>query len=196
MNLPPSTAGLILAGGASRRMGQPKALLPLGASTFLTTLVHTLSPLCDPLFIVTGFHHDAIAAAHPTLLPLLTFNPLHAQGMFTSLRHGLHLLPPHSQVLFTPVDFPAVSPSTLHQLLAVPQAPVVKPRYHGLSGHPVLLRSPAITALLAAPPTANAKDILATFPQQYVQVEDPWVARDCDTPAAYQQFLADYSASQ
>lgn len=46
--------GLILAGGKSRRMGQDKALIPLGNKTLIERIAEALSLVCDPIIIVTN----------------------------------------------------------------------------------------------------------------------------------------------
>ncbi len=51
-----SIAGLILAGGASRRMGSPKALLRLQDETFLDRLIRLFSGVCEPVVVVVGDH--------------------------------------------------------------------------------------------------------------------------------------------
>jgi molybdenum cofactor cytidylyltransferase len=174
--------GLILAGGSSRRMGQPKALLKLDGLTFLERWLRLLTPHTTNIVIVTGAHHAQITTAFPQA-PVL-FNPHHADGMFTSLRAGLTHLSDCDRILFSPIDFAAVLPGTISTLLAT-HAPVVKPRYLHQSGHPVLILRPAIDALLAAPATENAKHILAQLPNRYIDVDDWGVVTDCDTPEDY-----------
>ena len=57
-----SIAGLILSGGASRRMGTPKALLRLEGETFLDRLIRLFSAVCNPVIVVVGHHADQIQA--------------------------------------------------------------------------------------------------------------------------------------
>ena len=47
-------AGIILAAGASSRMGSPKALLDYRGETFVNRLVRVLSGVCDPVIVVLG----------------------------------------------------------------------------------------------------------------------------------------------
>lgn len=189
------TAGLVLAGGASRRMGQPKALLTLGGQTLVERMVHLFRMFCDRVWLVTGEHHSAITTAVPALDATIAFNSDHASGMFTSIQCGLRACAGADAVLFSPVDFAGISASTIASLFAAPPHAVVKPRWQGHSGHPVLLDREAITALLAAPATANAKQILSPLPALYVDVDDPGVAEDCDTPADYARLLARWKDS-
>jgi CTP:molybdopterin cytidylyltransferase MocA len=189
------TAGLVLAGGASRRMGQPKALLTLGGQTLVERMVRLFLQFCDRVWLVTGEHHDAITTAVPAIPATVTFNSRHADGMFTSIQCGLRSCAGADSVLFSPVDFASVSATTIARLFAAPPHAVVKPRFQGRSGHPVLLDREAIHAVLAAPATANAKQILSHLPALYVEVDDPGVAEDCDTPADYARLLARWKDS-
>ena len=53
-------AGIILAAGASSRMGRPKALLDYRGETFLGRLIRVLGTSCDPVIVVLGYHADLI----------------------------------------------------------------------------------------------------------------------------------------
>jgi len=55
-----SFAAVILAGGASRRMGSPKALLPYKGQTFLTKLISAFQPVSDRVIVVLGHNSDTI----------------------------------------------------------------------------------------------------------------------------------------
>ncbi len=181
--------GIVLAGGASSRMGQPKALLPLGGLTLAERVVQLFAPHCEETIIVTGAHDLEIRQHLPHLAGAMVYNADHALGMFSSLRVGLARFAQASAILFSPVDYAAVLPSSVAKLCASAPAPLIKPRYHGHSGHPILLRAQALDALRAAPLTSNAKDILSGIPPLYLDVDDPAVAQDCDTPEDYQRLL-------
>lgn len=187
-------AGIVLAGGASSRMGQPKALLRLGTETMAERLVRLFRLYFERVALVTGAHHNEISQALPELDASIAFNPLHASGMFSSLRCGLMQFPEADAVLFSPVDFATIEASTIAVLLAHAPNAIVKPRWQGQSGHPVLIRRPAIEALLAAGPQSNAKEILSHLPATYIDVDDPGVAQDCDTPADYERILKGWRA--
>ncbi len=183
------TCGIVLSGGASSRMGQPKALLELGGLSMAERLFKLFSEFCDPVWIVTGAQHDRIARALTRYATHLVQNENHAQGMLSSLRKGLAQCGPASSVLFSPVDFAGVRRSTIQALFAAQSQTVVKPRWHGQSGHPVLIHAPAVQALKDASPGENAKAILSRFEATYVDVEDRAVAEDCDTPEDYANLL-------
>jgi molybdenum cofactor cytidylyltransferase len=187
--------GIVLAGGASSRMGQPKALLPLGGITMAERLLALFEPFCDRTVLVTGAHHSEISAALPHLAGQIVFNEGHSDGMFSSLRKGLSQQPDADAVLFSPVDYAAIAAESIACLFRASPTAIVKPRWQGHSGHPVLIRKPAIAALLAADPTANAKAILSTLPATYIDTDDSAVAQDCDTPADYEKILSSWRQS-
>jgi len=184
------TSGIVLSGGASTRMGQPKALLLIGKLSMAEHLLKLFSSFCQQTWLVTGAHHQEILNALPHFEPQITYNPLHASGMFSSLRHGLSQCQDADSILFSPVDFAAVQASSIAQLFAAPVQALVKPRWQGQSGHPILLRGSALDALRNADPSSNAKEVLSQIPATYIDVDDPGVAQDCDTPADYQRLLA------
>lgn len=184
------TCGIVLSGGASSRMGQPKALLELGGCSMAERLFRLFSEFCDPVWIVTGAQHDPIAAALAQYSKQLVFNENHEQGMLSSLRKGLAKCEHASSILFSPVDFAAVQRSTIQAIFDAERQTIVKPRWHGKSGHPVLIEAPAIEALRKAGPGENAKAILSRFEANYVEVEDRAVAEDCDSPEDYKNLLS------
>lgn len=87
---------IVLAGGASRRMGEPKALLQVGERTLLEHHLALFSGAAT-VVVVTGPHHALIAAQVAALdaaKVLLAHNPCVDDGPFSSLRLGLRALEP------------------------------------------------------------------------------------------------------
>ena len=85
----PSIAGIILSGGASRRMGTPKALLRFQNETFLDRLIRVFSAACDPIIVVVGEHADAIRSGIERGRDVLfAVNPDPDRGMLSSLQRG------------------------------------------------------------------------------------------------------------
>ncbi len=187
-------SGIVLAGGASSRMGRPKALLHLGSSTMAERLIQLFSQFCNQIILVTGAHHREILSTLPHLASYILYNENHAEGMFSSLRKGLAATNDADAILFSPVDFASVDRNSIDALFNVPDQPLVKPRFEGRSGHPILIRQPAISALRNAPPTASAKQVLSQFSATCIDVNDPGVADDCNNPQDYQRILARWQA--
>jgi molybdenum cofactor cytidylyltransferase len=190
-------AGVILSGGASRRMGTPKALLQFQDETFLDRLIRLFSAVCDPVIIVVGLHADKIRSGIQRGRDVLfAVNPDPERGMLSSLQCGLALVPPDAgAAMFLPVDHPHLEITTLETLAArfrADRAPVIVPTYAGEHGHPVSIARPLIDELLALPPDAKASDVIHRHVARtiYVEVSDPAVVTDIDDPSAYADLLA------
>lgn len=192
-----SLAGVILAGGASRRMGRPKALLELGGETFLDRLIGVFSESCIPVIVVLGHEAEHIRAGmRRAAEATVVVNPAPELGMLSSLQHGLKAVPSAAAgVLFGPVDCP-VETATVRRIAetytaARGQALVVAPRHAGRRGHPVLV-APAVAAeLLALPESAQARDVIRRHENRaiLVDVDDAGVAADINDPEAYRRLL-------
>jgi CTP:molybdopterin cytidylyltransferase MocA len=133
-----TTTGLLLAGGAGRRMGRPKALV----QGWLARAVESLAG-CDHLVVVLGASADE---ARPLLDPYDVTIVVAAdweEGMGASLRTGLMHLQhgDATRCLVTLVDLPDVTAPVVGRLLDRPDSEDVLARatYHGRPGHPVLI---------------------------------------------------------
>ncbi len=161
----PSIAGIILSGGASRRMGTPKALLQFQNETFLDRLIRVFSAVCDPIIVVVGQHADQIRSGIERGREVLfAVNPDPERGMLSSLQCGLALVPIDAEAaMFLPVDHPHIEISTIETIAArfrADRAPVIVPTYAGEHGHPVCIARALIAELLALPPEAKASDVI------------------------------------
>ncbi len=203
-------AALVLAAGASRRMdGHPKALLrwppDAASSTFVSSICGVLRDASfGPIAVVSGPHHEQIAAAHPQPpWDALLYNPAHAQGQLTSVWRGLawvdELETAPLWLAVALVDVPGVAVETLRVLAAAaakvsasaaPRPPVVvRPAVGARHGHPVLWHREAWPLLRAAPVEVGARSAvraLAAFGRVLdVPVDDEAVLRDVDTADEY-----------
>jgi len=177
------TAAVILAAGASRRMGQPKASLQFQGESFLERMVRLLGRFCSPVIVVVRNGMAVPAGVIPVE------NPDPERGMLSSLQCGLASLPAGPDpVVFTPMDYPAVRESTIAAVCAG-AGEIVIPRYQGLRGHPVKVSRKIVDELLALPATASPKDVMRAHYANYVDVDDPGAVRDVDEPADYEELL-------
>jgi molybdenum cofactor cytidylyltransferase len=185
-------AGIILSGGASRRMGTPKALLHFQGETFLDRMIRIFSDSCDPVIVVLGHQADQIRdGIQRGGQALFAINPDPERGMLSSLQCGLNLVPANvDAVMFTPVDHPNLESTTLDLLAAAfhtTRAPVTVPTYAGAHGHPVCIARKLVDELQALPPVAQASDIIHQYVREtcYVAVDDAAVTNDIDDPVSY-----------
>ncbi len=195
------TASIILAAGASSRMGTPKALLDYRGETFLERLIRVLGAVTQPVIVVLGYHAAPIlektARAGVRGEAQFVINPVPERGQLSSLQTGLVSVPPEAQgVAFIPMDCPAVGEETVarlaHAFLARDRGTLlVIPRCGDDRGHPVFAARAIVEEMLALPSEAQARDVIHShIPRtQYVDVEDRGILADVDDPEAYRNLL-------
>ena len=131
-------AGLILAAGESRRMGQPKALLNIHGHTFVENLIAIFKKVCDPVVVVLGHSPDPIRKAIGDTA-MIVINDNYNLGQFSSMQAGLKAMPKNVDgILFTLVDHPDPQPSTLLSLISQ-ESPISIPVYYGRERPPGIL---------------------------------------------------------
>jgi len=111
---------VLLAGGASQRLGQPKALAPLPLGTPLERLAKAAgATFPTPPLLVTGHHHaELTAAVHAARLDVeIVHNPRWAQGRTTSVQAAAEHSPGCSLVLL-PIDHPRIRATLLERLVS------------------------------------------------------------------------------
>ena len=183
-------AGIILAAGASSRMGTPKALLDYRGESFLNRLIRVLNEVCDPVIVVLGHHADEIRAA---ALGQATFvvNPDPSRGQLSSLQTALAEVPADAEgFLFLPVDCPSAEQKTVLEIVQTfrnRDALLVIPRHQGRRGHPVCARRELIAEFLALPGEGQAREVVRRHSDRtiYLDTDDAGVLSDIDDPAAY-----------
>jgi len=184
-----NTAGLILAAGASRRMGHPKALLDYRGETFLDRLIGAFAAVCSPVIVVLGGEAERIRTGIVrTAEACLVVNPDPSRGQITSLQTGLRAVPEEAEaVLYTLVDHPAVSCETVTDLTSGSPPLLRIPRWQGRRGHPILIGRQLIGEILSLPETATARDLVHRYvaATEYVDVDDPGILADIDNVEDY-----------
>ncbi len=189
--------GIILCGGASRRMGQPKALLEFGGESFIDRLIGLFQGCCEKVVVVLGHDAEAIRAGSRRAASVeCVVNPRYEEGQLSSLQRGLEEAQGADAVLFTPVDYPAVRFETVRTLCAAMRAAsgeqvVFILRYGGRRGHPAGFLAPLIPEFLELPPGATARDVIHRHRDRtaYLDVDDPGILCDVDDPAQYEALL-------
>ncbi|MGE3960714.1 MAG: NTP transferase domain-containing protein [Dehalococcoidia bacterium] len=190
-------AAIVLAAGASSRMGRAKALLPWQDSTLLAHEIEVLRDVgVERIAVVIGMHAQQIRRAVPVPMPFV-FNPRWAQGRSTSLAAGARMLrrePRPDAIVVQNVDQPTTSEviRRLVEALETSGADAAQPVYrdaegveHG--GHPVLLSGALLPALVEArEATEGLRGVLAKKRIERVSIDDPTVGLDLDTREAYE----------
>jgi molybdenum cofactor cytidylyltransferase len=191
-------SGILLAAGESRRMGSPKALLRYQGQTFIERICTAfLTAGVDELIVVLGARAAELRRSLPTHVNLRTVeNPRYFQGQLSSLMTGIGALSPESEAaVVNLVDHPLVTVETITALLASFRAaplPILIAAYQGRRGHPVLFSSQVYGEILAAPLDQGAKVVVRKDPSRVreVQLDDPGILADIDTPEDYTRHIA------
>ncbi|TPV97232.1 MAG: nucleotidyltransferase family protein [Myxococcales bacterium FL481] len=186
---PTDVAGLVLAAGASTRMGQAKARLQWHDRSFLELACGQIEAAgCAPRLVVVGAIElgdlvpaDAIVIRHPRW----------RAGQLSSLQTGLDTALCHRVlgVLVCTVDRPRIAVATMQALrAAIDHRPeqLWQPRRHGRSGHPIYFPRDVAQRVLTLPPKASPREVLAEASvaarRRFVDVDDPGVHDNIDTP--------------
>jgi molybdenum cofactor cytidylyltransferase len=184
---------VILAAGASVRMGEPKQLLLLeGKPLLLRAVEATLVSTAWPVVVVLGAHAEKIRPLLARYPVLIADNPAWAEGMASSIRTGIATLQQFSRslegALVALCDQPAFSAEVIADLIAVQNTTrrsIVAARYSGRNGAPALfLRShfPALTSLTGE---EGARALLNGSSEDIAVIDLPALAVDLDTPEDY-----------
>ncbi|MSQ28936.1 MAG: nucleotidyltransferase family protein [Dehalococcoidia bacterium] len=187
-----TVAAIILAAGASRRMGEPKPLLPWGGRTLLLwELDEALRSCADEIVVVLGNRSEAVRRSLGEAARYVVFNQRWPQGRATSLAKGAAALVVGGRaapeaIVVQNVDQPTRADiiDTLVAELRTSGADVVQPSYRGKAGHPVVLRGSLIEELIGATEASlGLRAVLDRYPARLVAMDDePVVRLDLDTP--------------
>ena len=180
-------AGVVLAAGESRRMGQLKALLPFGCRTVIEQVLQPLlSADLAEVAVVLGHRAEEIAAVLQPLPVGLLHNPDYRLGMTTSVQVALRSLHPVPDAyLLALVDQPQIGLPVIRKLLAARAHSgkgMVIPVCQGKRGHPLLLDSTYRAAVLALGPDQGLNVVTRGYPQDTLElaIDSDDILRDMD----------------
>jgi molybdenum cofactor cytidylyltransferase len=204
---------IILAAGESRRMGQPKQLLPFGDKTMLEWVIDAFrSPRVDEIRVVLGYKADEIAkrigsqAGTPASAKATAGKPVppeikvvknarYQQGMFTSIQAGLRDLPKKTKLVMIAVcDQPRLKRETVETLIGKfekERHKILIPSYNGRQGHPPLLRAEYAKEVLGMDESMTLKHFYAEHADDIARlvVADEGVLIDIDDRETYEREL-------
>ena len=186
---------LLLAAGASTRMGQPKQLLPYHGRTLLRHAAETaVASGCAPLVLVTGALHEELLAEVADLPMQAVRNTEWESGLASSIRAGLAVVAAQQPraVLIMLADQPLLTPALLRQLVArqrQTQAPAVAAAYGDALGVPAVFGRSQFPALHQLRGAQGAGRLIAGLGEAVGRVPFPEGLLDVDTPAQYAALL-------
>lgn len=183
---------IILAAGASRRLGRPKQLLQVDGETLLArTILAARQGGAHPVLVILGAHAHQISASVPLNDVVTVINPDWQEGIASSVRVGIHSLlscvPDATAALLLVSDQPRLGPAHVHELLENfhpgSAAAAIASIYGGVRGIPAVFPRALFPRLLHLSGDKGARAILAD--PQYSILEVPFADGefDVDSPA-------------
>lgn len=191
MSPPLRVAALILAAGASRRMGGTNKLLaPLDGAPMVARVADAaLASAADPVVVVTGHDGAAVRAALGGRSVAFVDNPAHEAGMSTSLKRGVAALPEAcAGACVLLADMPRVAAPHIDALLAAfaeaGGEAICVPRHGGRRGNPVVWPRRFFAAFEALAGDFGARGLIDRHAAavRWVDVADDAVLVDVDVP--------------
>jgi molybdenum cofactor cytidylyltransferase len=183
-------AAIILAAGASTRLGQPKQLLKLNGET----LLHRTARLAteagyNPVFVVLGYEAARMQQELSSLAAKPILNPDWSSGMGSSLSSGIEAVMNEKtapqKVIVLLCDQPTLSAETLSNLLRTStesKSLITASSYSGRSGVPAIFDQQLYPDLLKVEGDQGARSVIQRYADQTMTVEFPSGIVDIDTP--------------
>lgn len=199
---------IILAAGASTRLGTPKQLLPYHGRSLLRHAAETaLATECGPIVVVLGAQAQLLLTELHDLPVQTAENPGWEQGMGSSLRIGMQTLlapstPEMDAVLIMLCDQPLLTPTHLNSIINIfittittssittsnePHPLIVASEYNQTSGVPALFSSHLFAELANLTGKEGAKQLLQRHRDKILTVPLPEAAIDIDTQEDYRR---------
>lgn len=188
-----TVAAILLAAGASRRMGSCKQLLPLAGKTVIAHCLETLlAGGIEEVVVVVGPHGAEVARAARAYPVQVVLNADPEADMAASVRSGRDALTPFGTAAVVALcDYPLVTAKTIACLVEAHQRDpqqIIIPCHNGQRGHPTLFPRRVLDALTTP---LTLRDLVRGGLEGITQlaVDDRGVLLDMDTPADYRRTL-------
>jgi molybdenum cofactor cytidylyltransferase len=184
---PPASVIVLAAGVASRFAGPGHKLAQAldgggDAGAVLSVTLHNAIASGLPVLVVTTAELAPLAYQQVAARDVVILPPLRHSGMGDSIAAGVSARADAQGWLVLPADMPRVRPATLQQVaLALQTHAVAYAQYRGRPGHPVGFAAELFSELVALAGDEGARRLVARYPAQAVDVDDPGVLIDIDT---------------
>jgi molybdenum cofactor cytidylyltransferase len=193
------SVALLPAAGASRRMGRPKLLLPVGGRPMVARVVEALrGGGVGEIVLVTAPGDDALQAWARQNGVTVAINPDPDRGMLSTIQEGIAALAgglAGKILLISPADLPHLQAGTVAELLrkmTETGAPLALPTYHGKRGHPLAITPRLIPEIDTLDSKIGLKQLRDRHEAELleIEVEDAGVVQDVDTPEDYERLTS------
>jgi molybdenum cofactor cytidylyltransferase len=187
-------AGIILAAGESKRLGQPKALLDWKGKPFVRQVSETaLATKLDPVIVVTGADAEKVEPLLKDLDVEIIRNFTWREGQSTSVKAGLTALPRKTgAAVFMVVDQPQLPLSLIEALVAEHSqslAPIIAPMVDDHRVNPVLFDRSTFPDFNSLEGDIGGRALFSRHRVSWVPWLDPSLAIDVDTAEDYARLL-------
>jgi molybdenum cofactor cytidylyltransferase len=190
------TAILILAAGQSKRMGQPKQLLPYKNSTLLLEKIKQFQSIENvQVFVVLGAYFKDIFPLLRELPVKVVMNAKWQEGMGSSLSKGIELIQKKEifdRVLITLSDLPLMESSHYEELIELSKSSgkrIIQTEYEDTSGVPVVFDKSLFASLSKLKNEEGAKPLIEKYKKEVLKLRSKTPFFDVDTSEAYQKLL-------
>jgi molybdenum cofactor cytidylyltransferase len=188
------TGIIILAAGASTRLGEPKQNLLYKGKTLLQHAIHeAVDSLADIVIVVLGANADVVEKDINEKV-FIVYNTRWQEGMASSINAGLNELqeiqPNISDVLLMLCDQPFVDAALLNKLVLQKQStskPIIACTYNNTIGPPALFDAIYFPELLSLKGQEGAKKILMKYADDVFVIPFAEGAIDIDTKEDYKK---------
>jgi molybdenum cofactor cytidylyltransferase len=192
---------IILAAGASSRMGEPKQLLRINGNSLIVNLLDLVKKFSfTQQVLVLGANAELIQAEIQSYNFPITINADWAEGMASSIQSGLnHLLNQNTDleaVMILLIDQPLLKKTLLEEMIEKfesTESDLVACAYNQILGVPAIFSRELFPELLALSGEAGARKVIKKFENQAISVPFPEGALDLDTPEDYEKLLKLFS---
>jgi molybdenum cofactor cytidylyltransferase len=181
-------SAIVLAAGVSKRMGQPKMLMPWGPTTVIGKVLETLQETgVKDIVVVTGGLHDKLASKLDENIHYLQNKDFSNGEMLTSVKVGLqNIASDQEAVLIVLGDQPQIQAETVRKIIERYQAThhsIIVPSYHMHRGHPWLVAKAHWQEIVQLEMPETLRDFLNTHSGEidYIQLDTPSILADIDT---------------
>ncbi|MBW4594513.1 MAG: nucleotidyltransferase family protein [Brasilonema angustatum HA4187-MV1] len=189
---------MILAAGASTRMGTPKQLLLYQKRSLVQYITEiAIASVCKPVVLVLGAYSEQIRPQINHFPVSIVENLDWACGMSTSINSGIQFLHNLSQkfeaVVILVCDQPFLSPQIINQLVDAyysTKKPIIACEYAGTLGVPAVFSKRFFSELAELQGTSGAKKVINNNLTQVFSLPFAQGEIDIDTPKDYEQLLS------